>query len=964
MADESVGKIQLDIEISKGSISNEIGSFNKTFSNSFKNVFSSMTTQTSRFVKSTIGGIANSFKSFAQVGNKSNQEVAQSSEEIAVKIRSLAEQMENATNRAELHRQKIKELQAEYSRLLGAGMGDASQAKKLQEQILKNEASMLRYANASDNTRTKIEKLEQSTQKAKNTTKEAGKQFEKAGEQAQKSGKKINGFATMLNRSFMRILRRIFIYNLIYKAIRGLINYISSALKTNKEYSNSLNQIKTNLRVAFQPIYDFILPAINALMRALATATTYIATAISAMFGKTYKQSYDAAKGLDDAKKKMDGYGKAAKKAQNALAGFDEINQLDIQDKESDGSKEDFKEFEMTMSETPNIDISGVDKFKEALQPTIESLKILGLALEPLKNFVAQGLQDFYNTFLVPVGQWTLGEGLPRFIDAITKGLMGVSWETINTSLKNLWITLTPFAINIGQGLLWFWENVLVPLGTWTMNEIVPRFLDILAEAIRVLNVTIEALKPLGLWLWENFLKPLAEWTGGIIISVLDGIKDALKGIGDWISENKETTQVFFGLFATWKATTFVIEMGKATAAIIANTAATIAGKLETIALIALYTKDAISKGLSTAATIAMTVATTSWNIVAGIATGITTAFGAAIAFLTSPIGIVIAAIGALIAIGVLLYKNWDEVKAFLLETWEKIKTKALEIWNPIKNFFADTWDSMKTKASEIWTAIKDFTVKKWTEIKTFLSDLWEGIKGSFKDVWESMKELLPALLHGILNVMKSSYEMFKNIGHDMFNMVWEGMKNIWNSITGWISEKVNWLKDKLMFWKKGQEEMASGGGTGGSSGSTAAADLSKRSEDMAANKDSIIKYANKNRINGDMNLLYDMWKAGGAPKLARGGIVDQPTLAMVGERGREAVIPFEDTSFLDALTGSIISAFAQLLPMLQGGNTSSYDENRELVFNIDGVKLIRILLPKLNDELIRMGYRPIYQYE
>lgn len=77
----------------------------------------------------------------------------------------------------------------------------------------------------------------------------------------------------------------------------------------------------------------------------------------------------------------------------------------------------------------------------------------------------------------------------------------------------------------------------------------------------------------------------------------------------------------------------------------------------------ALYAKDAIVKAASTAATWAQTASTTAWNVVCTAATAVTTALGAAFTFLTSPIGLVILAIGAVIAIGVLLYKNWDTVK-------------------------------------------------------------------------------------------------------------------------------------------------------------------------------------------------------------------------------------------------------------------------------------------------------------
>ncbi len=115
--------------------------------------------------------------------------------------------------------------------------------------------------------------------------------------------------------------------------------------------------------------------------------------------------------------------------------------------------------------------------------------------------------------------------------------------------------------------------------------------------------------------------------------------------------------------------------------------------KADTIYLMALYTKDAVAKGASTAATIAQTVATGAWNVAAGIGTAVTTAFGAAMAFLTSPIGLVILAIGALIGIGVLLYKNWDTVKMYAAQ---------------LGTFLSGVWSNMSIAVSNFIAGIKN----------------------------------------------------------------------------------------------------------------------------------------------------------------------------------------------------------------------------------------------------------------
>lgn len=104
---------------------------------------------------------------------------------------------------------------------------------------------------------------------------------------------------------------------------------------------------------------------------------------------------------------------------------------------------------------------------------------------------------------------------------------------------------------------------------------------------------------------------------------------------------------------------------------------------------------SAVATGGTTAAMTISTVATGAWTTVSGIATVATTALGAAFTFLTSPIGLIILAIGAVVAAGVLLYKNWDVVKekaaavgAFLGEKWTAIKETLGGIVDGIKAKF------------------------------------------------------------------------------------------------------------------------------------------------------------------------------------------------------------------------------------------------------------------------------------
>lgn len=426
-----------------------------------------------------------------------------------------------------------------------------------------------------------------------------------------------------------------------------------------------------------------------------------------------------------------------------------------------------------------------IDSIKTVLQPTIQAIKNLWEALKPLKDFTIQALLDFYNKFLKPVGKWVLGEGLPKFINVLADGLSRIDFSRINKALAGLWDALTPFTINIGKGLLWFWENVLVPLGTWTANEVVPRFLKTLSSVISILNTVIEGLKPLANWLWENFLQKLAKFTGKLFLKAWDGINAALSAFSNWLSDNKNVVSgmviTLTAFFAAWKTTMLlsfiqqsggvVAALGKVAEALLATRLAKIKDVAETAILNAMYAKDFVvsmassvtalakqaaafiastaAKVADTAAQIAATAATVAWNAACALATAATTAFGVAIAILTSPITLVIAGLAALVVAGVAVYKNWDKIKAKAEELWKKI----VAVFSPVGAWF-------KTKFKEAHDSI----VKTFDGIKTTFENIWKNIQSAFSDVGEWFKTTFDKAVTGIKNAFLTISSFFGNV--------------------------------------------------------------------------------------------------------------------------------------------------------------------------------------------------------
>ncbi|MEG1577634.1 MAG: hypothetical protein RR336_02595 [Oscillospiraceae bacterium] len=308
--------------------------------------------------------------------------------------------------------------------------------------------------------------------------------------------------------------------------------------------SFAFQQLKVAVGNAIIPIAKAVIPGIHAIISALTKLANVFGQVTALLFGSDKKIAAGGAgtaESVDAAADATRGMGSASKKAakdmKGVLTGFDELNIL----AENAASSEDAAADGMGIT-SPEVGSAGtgeelfggvtispevvgfIDDLRRALEPTKEALSGLWSELQKVGSFVWEGLKGFYESFLVPVGAWVLGAGLPKFVSTLTDGLALVDFATINTALQNLGTALAPFAVNVGAGLLWLWENVFVPFGTWVMNEAVPRFLELISLAVEGLNAIIELAKPAFQWLWDNFLQPVGAWLGESFILALDTI--------------------------------------------------------------------------------------------------------------------------------------------------------------------------------------------------------------------------------------------------------------------------------------------------------------------------------------------------------------------------------------------------------------------------------------------------------
>lgn len=133
-------------------------------------------------------------------------------------------------------------------------------------------------------------------------------------------------------------------------------------------------------------------------------------------------------------------------------------------------------------------------------------------------------------------------------------------------------------------------------------------------------------------------------------------------------------------------------------------------------------------------------------------------ALGAAFAALTGPVGLVIAAIAAVIAIGVTLYKNWDTIKGKAQQLGKNIKEK----FNQIKTIVSEIFSAMKTDISNKWNEIKSNTNEKISSLKSSIVEKFSAIKTSVLEKFDSIKEGIKDKINAAKEAVKNAIESIK----------------------------------------------------------------------------------------------------------------------------------------------------------------------------------------------------------
>lgn len=196
---------------------------------------------------------------------------------------------------------------------------------------------------------------------------------------------------------------------------------------------------------------------------------------------------------------------------------------------------------------------------------------------------------------------------------------------------------------------------------------------------------------------------------------------------------------------------------------------------------------------------------------------------GSAIGFLTSPVGLVIAAVALLVVGFIYLWNTSEDFRNFWIGLWEGIKSavsSAVEwiqnAWKSTGEWFNNLWKSIKEGADNVWTTIQeapgkaaDWIKNKWTETKEFFSSIWDGIKEAASSAWEGIVNILAPYVIAIKNVFQPMIDFFSNLWTQIGSIAgsaWEIIKTVIMGpillLTDLIIGDFNQLKeDATMLW-------------------------------------------------------------------------------------------------------------------------------------------------------------------
>lgn len=499
----------------------------------------------------------------------------------------------------------------------------ATEAKKLKQMNESLGISYNRVKNEFEEYKKRLLGIDGASKKATNSTKKLGIQMKKSQKPTKKYGEALSG---VVRRLVMFRLLRSTISLAFRSAREGMENLAQYSPETNKAISNvlsSLTQLKNSFDTAFSPVAEYASPVLVEFISLLSETVTWTSQFFAALTGKdTYSKATKVEEDYGAALKESNKQIKEQEKANKKLTySFDELIQAgNKSDQDKTGYVGPTPDQMFTTEEVSNDIKARADAVKKIFSglfaplkeswldngpEVIQSLTNLFVSAKQLAKDVGASFMQVWNvesygkaitdnlliTFANLVQTvanlitqfdkaWVSGDtgtNILRHLGDLLVTLSGffrdasesikdwsanLDFSPLLESFDNVLASANPVVRAIGNLLLWFLNNVLLPITKWGLEQGLPEVFELIAASLDLLYSVIETLAPTAEWFWNTFLQPFGEWSGKVIIAALKKLVNALLKFSDWIYENQSlvesATVAVLAFFAAWKFLAFL----------------------------------------------------------------------------------------------------------------------------------------------------------------------------------------------------------------------------------------------------------------------------------------------------------------------------------------------------------------------------------------------------------------------
>lgn len=492
-----------------------------------------------------------------------------------------------------------------------------------------------------------------------------------------------------------------------------------------KQLSNDFGDLKETVGKMLTDVLYPVVTVLDTIVKKINAVFSSISDRIREVMGITDSTDINLGQSFEDVEEvteeaaqntadMADSSQEAEKANKGSLAAFDELNVLAQDNSEptvtnTENAVEDVLPDGIDTSFTLDVD-ANTDEAESKLTSLMDRIK--------------KSLEDFF----APLKAAWDKHG-KHIISSVKDWAKNLDFEPLKKSFDRLKKSVDPIIDKIGAGLSWFFDEILLPLGKWTIEEGVPAFFDALSGVISLIDAVGGTVENTLKLIWDNFLSKVVSFAGDAITGFLKALGQFLKDIAD--NQNAVTALV-----------------------VIAEVIGTIAAA---IALI---------------------------KAVPGIISTISTALGV----LGNPITWIIIAIAAIIVVIIEVITYWDTLKEAWLDGVQYIKQSIKNFIDKWKSGVED----IKNSALNLWNNLKDGAKKAWEGVKNVFGKVADFFGRVFSNAWNKVKEvfnkggaIFVGIKDGIINVFTSVVNSLIDAINNVIRAPFEGINNALDGIRG-----------------------------------------------------------------------------------------------------------------------------------------------------------------------------------